>query len=172
MLFIGCHLSTTGGFAATVDTAAELGANTFAYFTRNPRGSRARAEDLPDCRKAMEKMNDLSFGKLVAHGAYTMNLCTGKEEDRAFARSLLEEDLRRMAALPGNFYNFHPGSHVGQGTDRGIAQICEALTAAMAPNYPVTVLLETMAGKGTEVGGSFQELKAILDGVGRQDLGV
>ena len=172
MLFIGCHLSTTGGFAATVDTAAELGANTFAYFTRNPRGSRARAEDLPDCRKAMEKMNDLSFGKLVAHGAYTMNLCTGKEEDRAFARSLLEEDLRRMAALPGNFYNFHPGSHVGQGTDRGIAQICEALTAAMAPNYPVTVLLETMAGKGTEVGGSFQEMKAILDGVGRQDLGV
>lgn len=172
MLFIGCHLSTTGGFAATVDTAAELGANTFAYFTRNPRGSRARVEDLPDCRKAMEKMNDLSFGKLVAHGAYTMNLCTGKEADRAFARSLLEEDLRRMAALPGNFYNFHPGSHVGQGTDRGIAQICEALTAAMAPNYPVTVLLETMAGKGTEVGGSFQELKAILDGVGRQDLGV
>ena len=172
MLFIGCHLSTTGGFAATVDTAAELGANTFAYFTRNPRGSRARAEDLPDCRKAMEKMNDLSFGKLVAHGAYTMNLCTADPEARAFAADVLADDLRRMAALPGNFYNFHPGSHVGQGTEAGIDYISQALRRALEPDYPVTVLLETMAGKGSEIGGRFEEIRDILQAVGSDQVGV
>ena len=170
--YIGCHLSVSSGFVAAVHTAAGIGANTFAYFTRNPRGSKARAEDPADAAAAMQAMAELGFGKLVAHGAYTMNLCTAESEARAFAASLLEDDLRRMAALPGNFYNFHPGSHVGQGEDVGIAQIADALKKAMSHDYPVTVLLETMAGKGSEVGGSFESLRKILDAVGRDDLGV
>lgn len=172
MLYIGCHLSVSGGYAATVKTAESIGGNTFAYFTRNPRGSRAKAEDPVDAANAVQMLREKGFGKLVAHGAYTMNLCTAEASAREFAASVLCDDLRRMAALPGNFYNFHPGSHVGQGTDIGIAQICEALKKAMAPDYPVTVLLETMAGKGSEIGGRFEELKAIIDGVGRSDLGV
>jgi len=172
MRYIGCHLSVSQGFAATVRTACSIGANTFAFFTRNPRGSRARQEDPADCAAAMQEMARLGFGKLVAHGAYTMNLCTADPDARAFAASLLSDDLRRMAALPGNFYNFHPGSHVGQGEDAGIEQIAGALRRAMAPDYPVTVLLETMAGKGSEIGGSFRQLRRILDAVGRKDLGV
>ena len=172
MLYLGCHLSASKGNVAMIETARSIGANTFAFFTRNPRGSKAKAEDPTDSAKATALLQQEGFGKLVAHGAYTMNLCTAKEQDRAFARSVLCDDLRRMAALPGNFYNFHPGSHVGQGADTGIAQICDALKEAMAPGYPVTVLLETMAGKGSEVGGSFQELKAIMDGVGSDRIGV
>ena len=172
MLYLGCHLSASDGNLAMVNTAQSIGANTFAFFTRNPRGSKAKKEDPIDCARAAEAMQKAGFGPLVAHGAYTMNLCTADPEARAFAASVLADDLRRMVALPGNYYNFHPGSHVGQGTDTGISQICDALTAAMAPNYPVTVLLETMAGKGSEIGGKFEELKAILDGVGRKDLGV
>ncbi len=172
MRYLGCHLSTTSGYEAAVSTAHSLGANTFAFFTRNPRGSRAKAEDPFDCAKAMQAMAELGFGPLVAHGAYTMNLCTQEPEARSFAADILADDLRRMAALPGNFYNFHPGSHVGQGEEAGIFYIVEALKKAMAPNYPVTVLLETMAGKGSEIGGSFQSLKAIIDGVGGEDLGV
>ena len=172
MLYLGCHLSASDGNLAMVNTAQSIGANTFAFFTRNPRGSKAKKEDPIDCARAVEAMQKAGFGPLVAHGAYTMNLCTADPEARAFAASVLADDLRRMVALPGNYYNFHPGSHVGQGTDTGISQICDALTAAMAPNYPVTVLLETMAGKGSEIGGKFEELKAILDGVGRKDLGV
>lgn len=172
MLYLGCHLSASKGNVAMVQTAKSIGANTFAFFTRNPRGSKAKEEDSVDCARAVELLVQEDFGKLVAHGAYTMNLCTAREEDRAFARSVLCDDLRRMAALPGNFYNFHPGSHVGQGTQTGIEQICEALHEALAPGYPVTVLLETMAGKGSEVGGSFAELKAIIDGVGSNQVGV
>ena len=125
-----------------------------------------------DCAKAVQALQDAAFGPLVAHGAYTMNLCTAEADARAFAAGVLADDLRRMAALPGNYYNFHPGSHVGQGTDTGISQIVDALKAAMAPGYPVTVLLETMAGKGSEIGGRFEELKAIIDGVGSPDIGV
>ncbi len=172
MLYLGCHLSTPNGYAGAVQTALDIGANTFAFFTRNPRGSKARKEDPQDALRARALLKAHEFGPLVAHGAYTMNLCTKEKEARAFAADLLADDLRRMAALPGNFYNFHPGSHVGQGADAGIGQIVEALKNAMAPNYPVTVLLETMAGKGSEIGGNFRELKAILDGVGRNDLGV
>ena len=172
MGYFGCHLSASGGNAAMVKTALSIGANTFAFFTRNPRGSKAKKEDTADSEKAVSMLKAEGFGKLVAHGAYTMNLCTADAEARAFAAEVLEDDLRRMAALPGNFYNFHPGSHVGQGVEAGIGYIAEALKQAMAPGYPVTVLLETMAGKGSEVGGSFQELKAILDAVGRPDLGV
>ena len=149
MRYIGCHLSVSGGFCAAVRTAHSIGANTFAYFTRNPRGSQARKEDPADAAAAMALMQELGFGKLVAHGAYTMNLCTKEPDARAFAASILEDDLRRMAALPGNYYNFHPGSHVGQGTEEGIAQIAAALRNALRHDYPVTVLLETMAGKGS-----------------------
>ena len=155
-----------------VRTAQSIGANTFAFFTRNPRGSKAKKEDPEDCIAAVKAMEEASFGRLVAHGAYTMNLCTADPEARAFAAGILADDLRRMAALPGNFYNFHPGSHVGQGTDTGISQIVDALKAAMEPGYPVTVLLETMAGKGSEIGGRFEELKKIIDGVGSEQIGV
>lgn len=172
MLYLGCHLSASGGNLSMVHTAAELGANTFAFFTRNPRGSKAKKEDPTDCQAAMAALADRSFGQLVAHGAYTMNLCTADPEARSFAASVLSDDLRRMSYLPGQFYNFHPGSHVGQGVDTAVGQICDALKQALAPGYPVTVLLETMAGKGSEIGGRFEELKLILDGVGSPDMGV
>ena len=172
MAYIGCHLSTTGGYAATVKTALSIGANTFAFFTRYPRGSKAIAVDPADARRAMDMLRENHFGPLVAHGAYTMNLCTGDAEARAFAAEILCDDLRRMGDLPGNFYNFHPGSHVGQGTEAAIDYISAALKQAMNQDCPVTVLLETMAGKGSEVGGRFEELKAIIDAVGREDLGV
>ena len=172
MLFIGCHLSASAGNVAMVHTAQELGANTFAFFTRNPRGSKAKELDTEDCTAAMQLLRAKEFGKLVAHGAYTMNLCTAKERDRQFALEVLQDDLHRMASLPGNFYNFHPGSHVGQGVDEGIRQIIAALRTALAQNDPVTVLLETMAGKGSEVGGRFEDLRAIMDGVGSERVGV
>ena len=172
MLYVGCHLSAGAGNLEMVKTAQSIGANTFAFFTRNPRGSRAKPEDPVDCEKAVAALKEAQFGKLVAHGAYTMNLCTAEAGAREFAASVLCDDLRRMAALPGNYYNFHPGSHVGQGADTGIAQICDALKKALEPKYPVTVLLETMAGKGSEIGGRFEELKAIIDGVGSDDIGV
>lgn len=172
MLFLGCHLSTSDGFAATVKTAETIGANTFAFFTRNPRGSRAREEDPKDAARAVEMLKSVGFGPLVAHGAYTMNLCGADPDARAFAASVLADDLRRMAALPGNFYNFHPGSHVKQGTDAGVDYISQALRGALAPGYPVRVCLETMAGKGTEIGGNFRELRLILDAVGSSDVGV
>ena len=172
MLYLGCHLSASGGNLAMVNTAREIGAHTFAFFTRNPRGSQAKKEDPADCAGAMDALREHEFGPLVAHGAYTMNLCTKDPEARNFAAEILKDDLRRMAALPGQYYNFHPGSHVGQGTQLGVEQICEALQKALEPGYPVTVLLETMAGKGSEVGGRFEELKMIIDGVGNGNLGV
>lgn len=169
---IGCHLSATGGNLNMIKVAEGIGANTFAFFTRNPRGSKAKAEDPSDCAAATAALKERGFGKLVAHGSYTMNLCTADPEARAFAADILCDDLRRMAALPGNYYNFHPGSHVGQGVDTGIAQISEALKKALAPGYPITVLLEAMAGKGSEVGGRFEELRAIMDAVGSDQVGV
>lgn len=165
MLYLGCHLSSTGGFEKMVDTAVSIGANTFQFFTRNPRGSRAKAPDPEDAARAMAKMRELSFGPVVAHGSYTMNLCTKEPEARAFAAQVLKEDLDRLRLLPGALYNFHPGSHVGQGTEAGCAMIAEALNGAMAPDLPVTVLLETMAGKGSEIGGTFGELRQILERV-------
>ena len=169
MLTLGCHLSASKGYAAMVRQAMELNANTFAFFTRNPRGSSAKAENPEDAARALELLKANAFGPLVAHGAYTMNLCSAKEEARAFAAEVLADDLRRMAALPGNFYNFHPGSHVGQGAETGIAQIAAALRKALEPDYPVEVLLETMAGKGSEVGGRFEQLRAIIDCVQLQE---
>ena len=172
MGYFGCHLSASGGNAAMVKTALSIGANTFAFFTRNPRGSKAKPEDPADAAKAAAMLEENHFGKLVAHGAYTMNLCTADADARAFATGILEDDLRRMAALPGNFYNFHPGSHVGQGTQAGIDYIAAALKNALRHDYPVTVLLETMAGKGSEIGGRFEELRDILDAVGSENVGV
>ena len=172
MLNLGCHLSASNGNAAMVKTALSIGANTFAFFTRNPRGSKAKKEDPSDAAKAVKMLEENHFGKLVAHGAYTMNLCTADPEARAFAADVLADDLRRMAALPGNFYNFHPGSHVGQGVEAGVDYIASALKKAMEPDYPVTVLLEAMAGKGSEIGGRFEELKLIIDAVGSEHLGV
>ena len=172
MIYAGCHLSASDGYFAMVKTAESIGANTFAFFTRNPRGSKAKKEDPVDAAKAVDALKAGNFGPLVAHGAYTMNLCTAEASAREFACEVLCDDLRRMAALPGNYYNFHPGSHVGQGTQTGISQICDALKKAMAPGYPVTGLLETMAGKGSEIGGRFEELKMIMDGVGSDQIGV
>lgn len=172
MIYAGCHLSASKGNAGMVKTARSIGANTFAFFTRNPRGSKAKPEDAADSAKAVAMLKEHDFGPLVAHGAYTMNLCTADPEARAFAAEILEDDLRRMAALPGNYYNFHPGSHVGQGVDAGIGHIADALKKALSHNYPVTVLLETMAGKGSEVGGRFEELKSIIDAVGSDNVGV
>ena len=171
-MFFGCHLSASKGNAAMVKTALSIGANTFAFFTRNPRGSKAKQEDPADSARAVAMMEEHHFGPLVAHGAYTMNLCTADPEARSFASDVLEDDLRRMAALPGNFYNFHPGSHVGQGTEAGIDYISAALKKALRHDYPVMVLLETMAGKGSEIGGRFEELKAIIDAVGSDHVGV
>ena len=172
MRYLGCHLSATNGNLAMVRTAQSIGANTFAFFTRNPRGSKAKKEDPADCAAAMTALKEAEFGKLVAHGAYTMNLCTADPDARNFACEVLCDDLRRMAALPGQFYNFHPGSHVGQGTEAGIDYIVDALRKALEPDYPVTVLLETMAGKGSEIGGKFEELRQIMDGVGSNNVGV
>ena len=171
-MYLGCHLSASAGYTAMVETACSIGADTFAFFTRNPRGSRAKQENPQDAARAMELLRERGFGPLVAHGAYTMNLCTADAEARAFAADVLLDDLRRMGALPGNFYNFHPGSHTGQGTEQGIDYISAALRRALEPGYPVTVLLETMAGKGSEVGGRFEELRLILDAVGSNQMGV
>ena len=172
MLYLGCHLSASGGNQAMVQTAQDIGANTFAFFTRNPRGSSAKQLNIADCEKAMEMLRENAFGPLVAHGAYTMNLCTAREKDRTFTADILKDDIYRMGFLPGNFYNFHPGSHVGQGMEVGIRQIADALCYAMEQDAPVTVLLETMAGKGSEVGSRFEELKTIIDMVGSEKLGV
>ena len=172
MPYLGCHLSASKGDLAMVRTAQSIGADTFAFFTRNPRGSKAKPQNLEDSAKAVTLMQELGFGKLVAHGAYTMNLCTADPQARSFAAEVLADDLRRMAALPGQYYNFHPGSHVGQGTEVAVEQISIALKKALEPDYPVTVLLETMAGKGSEVGGRFEELKSIIDAVGSDNLGV
>jgi deoxyribonuclease-4 len=172
MPFFGCHLSASDGNLQMVRTAQRIGADTFAFFTRNPRGSKAKELDPKDCDAAMAALCEGGFGPLVAHGSYTMNLCTANAEARAFAAEVLCDDLRRMSYLPGQFYNFHPGSHVGQGLEAGVEQIAGALKRALEPDFPVTVLLETMAGKGSEIGGRFEELKLIIDAVGSDHLGV
>ena len=163
MIHIGNHLSCSKGFAAMGRAALGLGGDTFAFFTRNPRGGAAkeiRAEDVSELLRILEENR---FGKLVAHAPYTMNVCAADPRVLEFSLQTLEDDLRRMEHLPGNYYNFHPGSHVGQGTEEGIAKIADALNRFVKPDQAVTVLLETMAGKGSEVGGRFEELAAILE---------
>ena len=150
-------------------TALEIGADTFQFFTRNPRGSQAKTLDLQDVQKLRTLLNKHHFAPLIAHAPYTLNPASADPHTREFARQTLADDLARMEHLPGNLYNFHPGSHVGQGTDEGIRLIIEALNAVLTPVQHTTVLLETMAGKGSEIGRSFEELKQILDGVKLND---
>ena len=169
-LFIGCHLSSSGGFAAMGETALSIGASTFAFFTRNPRGGNAKAIDPDDAAALRTLMAEHGFGKLVAHAPYTLNLCSAKADVAEFARRSMADDLQRMEYLPGNYYNFHPGSHVGQGADEGIRLISEGLNEVLFREQTTIVLLETMAGKGSEVGGSFEEIARIIDGVHEDDL--
>ena len=163
MLYLGCHLSSSGGFAAMGRTALAIGANTFQFFTRNPRGGQAKAIDPADAQALAEMQRSGVIGPIVAHAPYTINPCAAVPKTLEFARQTMKDDLARMEYLPGNFYNFHPGSHVGQGTDAGIRLIAETLDFAMTREQSTTVLLETMAGKGTEVGGRFSELRDVID---------
>lgn len=173
MFYIGCHLSASDGFLAMGRTALPIGANTFQFFTRNPRGSKAKAIDPADVAAFLALAAENGFGTLVAHAPYTINPCSKDEHTREFARMTLADDLKRMEHLPGNVYNFHPGSHTGQGMETGIGQIAETLNAILTPGLRTTVLLETMSGKGSEVGSRFEELREIIDRVELSDkLGV
>ena len=173
MFYIGCHLSASDGFLAMGRTALSIGANTFQFFTRNPRGSKAKAIDPADVAAFLALAAENEFGTLVAHAPYTINPCSKDEHTREFARMTLADDLKRMEHLPGNVYNFHPGSHTGQGMETGIAQIAETLNAILTPDIHTTVLLETMSGKGSEVGSRFEELREITERVALSDkLGV
>ena len=169
MLHIGCHLSSSKGFLAMGRQAWKLGADTFQFFTRNPRGSKAKELDSADAAALMALLVERNFAPVIAHAPYTLNLCSAEEKNRTFAREIMADDLRRMEYLPGQLYNFHPGSHVGQGTETGIAYIADALNAILTPEQSTTVLLETMSGKGSEVGGRFEELREILDRVELSD---
>lgn len=165
MLNIGCHLSSTKGFLAMGKTALSIGASTFQFFTRNPRGGSAKAIDPEDVAAFLEFAAEHGIAPVLAHAAYTLNPCSAEAKTRNFALESMADDLRRVEHLPGNMYNFHPGSHVGQGAREGIALIAAQLDAVMWPDMQTTVLLETMAGKGSEVGGAFGELREIIDRV-------
>ena len=169
MLYIGNHTSSSKGYAAMGRQIVKNGGNTFAFFTRNPRGGNAKAIDPADVAKFQEIAREHEFGKIVAHAPYTLNACAAKENLRDFARNTFSDDLKRMEATPGNYYNFHPGSHVGQGIEVGIQKIAEVLNAVLTEEQTTTVLLETMAGKGSEGGSHFQELRAIMDLVEKRD---
>ena len=172
-MYIGSHISASKGYEAMGKQALKLGANTFAFFTRNPRGGKAKEIDPADIEKFLALAKEHHFGKLVAHAPYTMNACAAKEDIRRFAKEMLEDDLNRMEYTPGNYYNFHPGSHVGQGSDVGIDLIAGLLNETLKPEQTTTVLLETMAGKGSEIGRNFEELQAILERVAlREKMGV
>ena len=169
MLYIGNHTSSSKGYAAMGRRIVKNGGNTFAFFTRNPRGGNAKAIDPADVAKFQEIAREHEFGKIVAHAPYTLNACAAKENLRDFARNTFSDDLKRMEATPGNYYNFHPGSHVGQGMEVGIQKIAEVLNAVLTEDQTTTVLLETMSGKGSEVGSHFEELRAIMDLVEKRD---
>lgn len=165
MLYIGCHLPSSKGYLAMGKHAVSLGANTFAFFTRNPRGGSAKPIKEADAAAFRELAEKEGFGKLVAHAPYTMNLCSADASIREFGRNMLADDMERMEYTPGQYYNFHPGSHVGQGVETGIEHIADALNGILKPEQTTTVLLEGMAGKGSEIGSRFEELRAILDRV-------
>ena len=173
MIYIGNHVSSSKGYEAMGKQEVALGGDTFAFFTRNPRGGSAKEIKDEDVQRLLTLMKDHSFGPLVAHAPYTMNVCAAKEDIRKFSVEMLKDDIRRMEYLPGAFYNFHPGSHVGQGSEAGIELIAAALNECISSTQSVTILLETMAGKGSEVGRSFEELKEIMDRVScKEKLGV
>ena len=163
VLYIGNHTSSAKGYAAMARQIIKNGGNTFAFFTRNPRGGKAKAIDETDIQNFLVLAQENHFGKIVAHAPYTLNACAAKEELRTFARETFADDLRRMEYTPGNYYNFHPGSHVGQGSEIGIQKIAEILNDVLTEEQTTTVLLETMSGKGTEVGRNFEELRKILN---------
>lgn len=165
MLYIGCHLPSSKGYLAMGRHAVALGANTFAFFTRNPRGGSAKKINASDVESFLKLAKSHNFGTLVAHAPYTMNLCSNNPSIREFGKDMLADDMQRMEMTPGQYYNFHPGSHVGQGVDLGIEQIAEALNDVLTKEQSTIVLLEGMAGKGSEIGSRFEELKAILDKV-------
>ena len=163
VLYIGNHTSSSKGYAAMARQIIKNEGNTFAFFTRNPRGGKAKAIDETDIQNFLVLAQENHFGKIVAHAPYTLNACAAKEELRTFARETFADDLRRMEYTPGNYYNFHPGSHVGQGSEIGIQKIAEILNDVLTEEQTTTVLLETMSGKGTEVGRNFEELRKILN---------
>ena len=165
MLNIGCHLSASKGYLHMGEEAVSIGANTFAFFTRNPRGGSAKAIDPEDVKAFLEYAKAHDFATLVAHAPYTLNACSDKAQTREFALNTMRDDLMRMEYTPNQYYNFHPGSHVGQGVEVGIDLIVKQLNAVLTKDMTTTVLLETMAGKGSEIGRSFEELKTIIDGV-------
>ena len=173
MIYIGCHLSVTNGYEAMGKQMVDFGGSTFAWFTRNPRGGKAKDIEQDDVEKLQDILIKEKFGTLVAHASYTMNLCSAKPETRANGLDMLQQDLQRMEQVPNQYYNFHPGSHTGQGPEIGIQQIADGLNQSLWPEMNTTVLLETMAGKGSEVGKTFEELKEIIDRVQLNDkLGV
>lgn len=173
MLYIGNHTSSSKGYLAMGKQMLANGGNTFAFFTRNPRGGKAKEIDPQDVQTFLKLEQENHFGKLVAHAPYTMNCCAAKENLREFARETMVDDLKRLELTPGNYYNFHPGSHVGQGAETGIAKIAEILNEVLTKEQSTTVLLETMSGKGSEVGRNFQELRQIIDQVElKEKLGV
>ena len=162
-LVIGCHLSSSKGYEAMARTAQDIGANTFAFFTRNPRGGATKAIDPEDIKRFESACEEIGMGTIVAHGSYTINPCSAKESVREFAREALDDDLARMECTPGQYFNMHPGSHTGQGVEVGIEQIAETLNQVITADQTTTLLLETMAGKGSEVGSTFEELAAIRE---------
>ncbi len=165
MLYIGCHLSASKGYEDMGKQALSINANTFAFFTRNPRGGSAKEISVKDTENFLKLAEENNFGKLVAHAPYTMNCCSADENIRKFALDTMIDDMKRMEFTPHNYYNFHPGSHVKQGVDIGIELICEALNKVITPDQTTTILLETMAGKGSEIGRSFEEIRRIIDNV-------
>lgn len=165
MLNIGCHLSTSKGFKNMGKEALSIGANTFQFFTRNPRGGKAKDIDEKDINELLKIMKENNFAKILAHAPYTLNGCSADENTRKFATEMMADDLVRMEYLPNNLYNFHPGSHVGQGADVGIKYIINILNEVITESQTTTILLETMAGKGSEIGKNFEELKQIIDGI-------
>ena len=169
MLHIGCHLSAAKGYLSMGKSTLQIGADTFQFFTRNPRGGKAKEIKKNDIDAFLQLAEQNRFAKIVAHAPYTMNACSADLNIRQFAKTMMEDDLCRMEYLPNNYYNFHPGSHVGQGVEVGIQQIIEQLNAVIKPEQHTMILLETMAGKGSEIGGCFEELRNILDGVQHSD---
>ena len=169
MLYIGNHTTSSKGYTAMAKQIIANGGNTFAFFTRNPRGGRAKAINEKDIQQFLALAKEHHFGKIVAHAPYTMNACAAREELRDFARETFRDDLRRMEYTPGNYYNFHPGSHVGQGAETGIRKIAEILNDVLTDDQSTTVLLETMSGKGSEMGRNFQEIRSILDLVDKKE---
>lgn len=169
MLNIGCHLSTTKGFENMGKEALEIGANTFQFFTRNPRGGKAKDIDINDMEGLLKIARENNFTTILAHAPYTLNACSADERTREFAREMMEDDLKRMEFMPNNLYNFHPGSHVKQGVEIGINYIVELLNNVLKEDQTTTVLLETMAGKGSEVGRTFEEIAEIISRVELKD---